>query len=196
MAPDFPDVFSIKSEFYGKKMHEFGMENAFIPSASKSWTLKEIPLRINQIIFDTWLVSNCLSLSDRVSMSSGVETRLPFLDVNLIELVINLRLRNPDHHLGQKHLLRTCLQNVLPQKVLQRPKSGFRPPVWEWISGVVNTYGHNLLDGELCKAGVIDTQKINLQLTRLKKIDWPHLFTLYKLVLLEEWYAGILKIND
>lgn len=196
MAPDFPDVFSIKSEFYGEKMHELGVDNVFIPSASESWSLKEIPLRINQIIFDTWLVSNCLSLGDRVSMSSGVETRLPFLDVNLIELVINLRLRNPDHRQGQKYLLRTCLKNILPQEVLQRPKSGFRPPVWEWISGVVNRFGHNLLDGQLYKAGIIDNKKISLQLNGLKKIDWPHLFTLYKLVLLEEWYAGIIKFNE
>lgn len=195
MAPDFPDIFSLKARIYGEAMSKIGVQNPFTPTAIKSYELRDIPLEINQIIFNTWLTSNCLSLSDRVSMASGVETRLPFLDVNLIELVVNLRLKSPDHHLGQKFLLRNALKGVLPPEVLKRPKSGFRPPVLEWISGVVGTYGDKLLSGELAAAGIINVTNIRTQLDKLDAIDWPHLFTLYKLVLLEEWVEGIFNVN-
>lgn len=193
MAPDFPDVFDVKSKIYGERMRGLPLQNPFIDDIDQGCELKDIPLKINQIIFDTWLTSNCLTLSDRVSMASGVETRLPFLDVNLIELVINLRIREPDHDLGQKFVLRNALQGLLPKEVLERPKSGFRPPVLEWISGVVKAYGESLIFGELAKAGIINVDEIKKLQRRVATLDWPHLFTLYKLTLLEQWYRGVLS---
>ncbi len=54
------------------------------------------------MLFDTWMISNAVALGDRVSMSVGVEARLPFLDVELIDRVMALRSQTPDHRLGQK----------------------------------------------------------------------------------------------
>jgi len=143
------------------------------------------------MLFDTWLVSNALSLGDKVSMGVGVETRLPFLDVRLIEQVMALRTKVPDHRLGQKAWLRAALKGVLPDEVLKRPKAGFQPPVWEWLSGVIKAYGSVLRNGVLVSEGIIDGARIEGAIRHFLSQGWPGLFFAYKLVLLECWYQWI-----
>jgi len=60
---------------------------------------------------------------DRTSMGHGVETRVPFLDLALVQLAmrlpIELKLRN-----GQdKWILRHAFADILPDYVRQRPKN-------------------------------------------------------------------------
>ena len=172
-------------------MGAVGAENAFRPTAIGARKHDQIPAAVIRMLFDTWLVSNCLSLGDRVSMAVGVESRLPFLDVRLIELVMALRARQPDHELGQKAWLRAALKGVLPDEVLARPKAGFQPPVWEWLSGVVATYGNVLRGGKLVEDRILDAAKVDAVLEDLPKQGWPGLFFAYKLVLLETWYQQV-----
>jgi asparagine synthase (glutamine-hydrolysing) len=143
------------------------------------------------MLFDTWLVSNCLSLGDRVSMGVGVETRMPFLDARLIELVMALRLKTPDHHLGQKAWLREALKGVVPDEVLKRPKAGFQPPVREWISGVVTRHIDILRSGQLVSEGVLDANKINFLCKSFHEQGWMQKYFTYKLILLEMWYQKV-----
>ena len=142
------------------------------------------------MLFETWLVSNCLSLGDRVSMAVGVETRMPFLDARLIGDVMALRARHPDHALGQKAWLRAALKGVVPDAVLARPKAGFQPPVREWLTGVVERYADVLREGELVRSGVLVPNRIEHVCTRLGN-TWPGLLLAYKLVLLETWYQRV-----
>lgn len=143
-APDFRDAFRIKPSLYGPAMQALGADNPFQPTDIGQRSYDEIPAAVIRMLFDTWLVSNCLSLGDRVSMAVGVESRLPFLDVRLIERVMALRAATPDHQLSQKAWLRTALKGVLPDEVLARPKAGFQPPVQAWLSGVLAAYGEVL----------------------------------------------------
>ncbi len=190
-APDFNDVWWIKDSVYGPAMHAIAADNPFRPTDIGPRVMEEIPAAVIRMLFDTWLVSNCLSLGDRVSMGVGVEARLPFLDVGLIELVMTLRSKQPDHTFGQKAWLRAALKDVLPDEVLMRPKAGFQPPVREWLLGVITRYGGNLCNGNLAKAGVLDEKKIDSNLQGLLKQGWPWLFFMYKLVLLEMWQREV-----
>jgi asparagine synthase (glutamine-hydrolysing) len=190
-APDFRDAFRVKPKVYGSAMKVLAAENPFRPTDIGLREYGKIPAAVIRMLFDTWMVSNCLSLGDRVSMGVGVETRLPFLDVRLIELVMALRAKNQDHSLGQKVWLRRALKGVLPDEVLVRPKAGFQPPVWEWLSGVVARYGDILREGKLVTDGILDKNKIECILTEMPRQGWPGLFFAYKLVLLELWYKQI-----
>jgi len=190
LTPDFSYAKSRLPAIYGPAMRELPRLNAYQQVNIGPRIKKQIPAAVMRLLFDTWLVSNCLSLGDRVSMGASVETRLPFLEPNLIDLVMALRCRTPDHHLGQKAWLRTALKGVLPDEVLARPKRGFQPPVWEWLSGVVERYGRSLMDGYLQQRGVIGPQTSG-ELLRCKSQSWDSLFTAYKFVLLETWTTDI-----
>lgn len=169
-------------------MRTLHADNAFRPTDIGPRGYDQIPAAVVRMLFDTWLASNCLALGDRVSMAVGVESRLPFLDTRLIELVMALRARHPDHELGQKAWLRAALKGVLPDEVLARPKAGFQPPVQEWASGVVAAYGDVLRGGQLVRDGILDGAKVDVALKKLPAQGWPGLFFAYKLVLLETWF--------
>jgi asparagine synthase (glutamine-hydrolysing) len=79
---------------------------------------------------------------ERNSMAHSVESRLPFLDYQLVEFAVNcppdLKLRDG----WSKWLLRSAMKGTLPEKVrLRKTKLGFDAPVAEWMrSGMLN--GH------------------------------------------------------
>jgi asparagine synthase (glutamine-hydrolysing) len=191
LLPDFSAARRSLPSIYGPAMRELPELNAYCPADIGPRDKEQIPAAVIHMLFDTWLVSNCLTLGDRVSMSSGVESRLPFLEPKLLELVMALRRTVPDHALGQKAWLRAALKGILPDDVLARPKRGFQPPTWEWLDGVVERYGNSLMDGRLRQQGVLGPQ-IPGDILRCKNQSWDNLFLAYKLVLLERWYQDIL----
>ena len=193
-VPDFNDAFRLKKDIYGAAMRNLDADNPFKPTDIGLRTREEIPAAVIRMLFDTWLTSNCLSLGDRVSMGVGVESRLPFLDANLIDNVMALRAMSPDHELGSKVWLRAALKGVLPDDVLTRRKAGFQPPLREWLSGVVTQYGDILRDGQLVKSAVLNHNKIDYILHELPKRGWSGLFFTYKLVLLEMWYQKVVAV--
>jgi asparagine synthase (glutamine-hydrolysing) len=191
LHPDFAEPFEMKAAVYCSAMQSLTNKSLFAPTAIGLRSKDKIPAAVIRMLFDTWLASNCLSLGDRVSMAVGVETRMPFLDAKLIELVMGLRAQQPDHELGQKAWLRAALKGVLPDEVLARPKAGFQPPLHEWLSGVVAKYGDSLRDGQLVRDGVLASNKLDYLLKQLSKKNWIGLFFTYKLVLLEQWYQKV-----
>jgi asparagine synthase (glutamine-hydrolysing) len=190
---DFNDARRIKATVYGPAMSPLSHLNPFRPTSIGPRSAGQIPAAVIRMLFDTWLASNCLTLGDRVSMSVGVEGRLPFLDVRLIECLMALRHHIPDHRLGQKAWLRAALKGILPDDVLTRPKAGFQPPVWEWLSGVVRKYGDTLRGGHLVESGLLDPTKVDYVLQQMIKQGWPGLFFAYKLLLLEMWHHEVVQ---
>jgi asparagine synthase (glutamine-hydrolysing) len=193
LAYDFGEAFEVKQHVYGAGMAMIPVDNPYLPTVHGALGREQIPAAVIKMLFETWLVSNCLSLGDRVSMGVSVETRMPFLDVKLIELVMAWRANNPDHSLGQKAWLRAALKGVVPDEVLIRPKSGFQPPVREWLSGVVNRYVHVLRDGQLVKEGILARAKLDDICQRIPQQSWIGMYFTYKLILLEMWYQKVVS---
>jgi len=187
LTPDFAYARNLLPAIYGPAMCDLPYLNAYQPVDIGTRTQEQIPAAVTRLLFDTWLIGNCLNLGDRVGMSIGVETRLPFLDYNFIELVMALRRRTPDHHLGQKAWLRAALKGILPDEALTRPKRGFQPPVQEWLGGVVRRYVNIMPDGELSRSGIIASSSETALYGDSDDFDWPRLFMSYKFVLLEMW---------
>lgn len=164
--------------------------NSYRPFQLQKITIKDLPIQICQILFDTWLASNCLALGERLSMVSSVELRLPLLDYKLIELVIGLRQTYPDHHLEEKSWFKSALKGILPNKVLNRKKQGFQPPTHEWMNAVIHEYGHWLDDGYLTNLGIFDKKHLNQMLETFTS-SGKYRFIIYKILVLETWYRKV-----
>jgi len=80
-----------------------------------------------------WLPNDLLVKLDRCLMAHGVEGRTPFLDVKVAPFAFGL----PDAMKVQKRLgkwlLRDWLAKNLPAANAWAKKTGFNPPVGEWI---------------------------------------------------------------
>ena len=188
LRPDFLEVLQYRQSLYTQDFtSQIPQNNPFQPFELSVSGSAEIPGVICELLFETWLVSNCLALGDRVSMSCGVETRLPFLDYQLIELVMGLRKASPDHTLGHKFWLREALADLLPETLLRRSKQGFEPPYRQWIHALLKKYQHWLEDGYLVQNKIISQSFLKFLFKRTDKIN-----LIYRLLVLETWLRQIL----
>lgn len=185
---DFRNAWSNRRSLYTHQfLEQIPLRNPFLPFTKQNADWSDAPIEMNQLLFDTWLVSNCLALGDRVSMASSLEVRLPLLDHKLIELVVGLRKDQPDHQLGHKFWLKQALRGILPDEVLNRPKRGFEPPYGEWIKALVENYGDRVIDGYLVKHGFFNGAAIE----KLFRNYRQHFSTVYRLIVLEIWYRSV-----
>lgn len=78
---------------------------------------------------------------DRNSMRFSVESRVPFLTLDIVEFLLSL----PEEYLispqGEtKHIFRSAMRGIVPDEVLdRRDKIGFATPEREWLLGMADT---------------------------------------------------------
>lgn len=72
-----------------------------------------------------WFMTNLLDRKDRMSMTSGLEVRVPFCDWRLVQYVWNIpwEMKNKDN--VSKSILREAMRGILPDDVLYRKKSPY-----------------------------------------------------------------------
>jgi asparagine synthase (glutamine-hydrolysing) len=75
-----------------------------------------------------------LRYEDRNSMAHSIESRVPFLDQELVEWVLKLPPETIIHRGWSRAILREGLKGVLPEKIrLRRWKVGFTTPEMRWL---------------------------------------------------------------
>ena len=81
-----------------------------------------------------YLPHDILAKMDRISMAHGLETRAPFLDVDLAEWALRAPEELKVSRRGSlKVLLRYAAQRLFGPEISQRRKQGFSIPVHQWI---------------------------------------------------------------
>ena len=96
----------------------------------------------------SWLPDDLLVKADKMTMASGIELRVPFLDHRLVEFASGLGDRFKLRGRTGKWLLREALRGKLPEAILKRPKRGFPVPFSPWLRGPL----HELLRDRLLSA--------------------------------------------
>lgn len=89
-------------------------------------------LAIEQRFF---LADHNLIYTDKMSMAAGVEVRVPFLDLDLIDFAARIPLEFKQRGLEGKWVLKKAMETYLPYEVIYRPKSGFGAPLRKWMRG-------------------------------------------------------------
>lgn len=90
--------------------------------------------------------------TDANSMHHGLEIRVPFLDLPLVNYVSALpgsAKRSPGS--PPKLLLRRACANVLPAEIANRPKTGFTLPIGSWMRGELR---------EQCEAAIAAVEQL------------------------------------
>lgn len=73
----------------------------------------------------TRFMPTLLDRKDRMSMAAGLEVRVPFADHRLLEYVWNVPWEMKNCGNQPKGLLRRAMQEIVPEFILQRPKSPY-----------------------------------------------------------------------
>jgi asparagine synthase (glutamine-hydrolysing) len=82
-----------------------------------------------------YLHDDILVKVDRASMMNSLEVRAPFLDKDLAAFVNRLPHGMKIKGLKRKYLLKKAVTNLVPEKIVNRPKKGFGIPLGGWFRG-------------------------------------------------------------
>src|SRR6185436_5956872 len=82
------------------------------------------------------LLPALLQVEDRVSMAHGIESRVPFLDHPLIEMVATIPADIKFKDGTMKRVLKRAVRSLVPTTISERKdKMGFPVPLHEWFAG-------------------------------------------------------------
>jgi len=81
--------------------------------------------------FNTFL-QGLLVVEDKLSMANSLESRVPFLDIDLVNYAIGIDPKIKFSQDNGKLLLKDAISSIVPKNVLNNPKVGFIPPVEHW----------------------------------------------------------------
>jgi asparagine synthase (glutamine-hydrolysing) len=80
-----------------------------------------------------FLSDHNLNYTDKMSMAVGVEARVPFLDLDLVDFAERIPSNFRQRGAVGKWVLKRAMEPYLPQDIIYRPKSGFMAPLRRWL---------------------------------------------------------------
>jgi len=136
----------------------------------------------------TYLVE-LLMKQDQMSMSTSIESRVPFLDHVLVEFAARLPHRLKLSGLTTKRILREAIRGLVPAEILTRKKMGFPVPFPGWVRGRWNTCAREvLLDRRSCQRGLINPSAVGRLLDEHRAGRAAGGDAIWALMNLELWY--------
>lgn len=119
---------------------------------------------LNRILyqdFKLYLEGDILAKTDRASMATSLETRVPFLNLDVLShlerVPVALKLRG----FTRKYILRKAVKDLLPDNIINRRKKGFSIPVAAWLNddlrGLATEY---LNEARVRREGIFDPSEV------------------------------------
>ncbi|MDP4171669.1 MAG: asparagine synthase (glutamine-hydrolyzing) [Bacillota bacterium] len=133
-------------------------------------------------------MSSLLHYEDRNSMAHSIESRVPFLDYQLVESVYAMPLEYKIQKGITKAVLRDALTGILPDKIRTRySKLGFVTPEDEWIRNNVDLFRSELQSACKALAGILQEEKVlqwfDANYMNFKRGD----FTVWRIICAGRW---------
>jgi len=111
--------------------------------------------------YKTFMVDDVLTKVDRASMSVSIEAREPLLDHKIIEFSASIPSSLKYKNGVGKYLLKKVLYKHIPKELIERPKSGFQIPLYEWLKSDLKEVLDFYLDSEkLAESGIYNVDEI------------------------------------
>lgn len=146
---------------------------------------------LNQMLFweqKFFLPDHNLNYTDKMSMAVGVEARVPFLDLELVEFAAQLPPNIKMQGTTTKYLLKKTMERYLPHEVIYRPKTGFGAPVRKWVSGAWQPHIRQVLSPERLEAqGIFDPEAVLRLLRDNQAGRTDGAYTVLSLLAVEAW---------
>lgn len=137
---------------------------------SDDFLLRQAPSFEEKIMLEdllSFLPNDILVKMDRASMASSFESRAPYLDHRVARIAwsmpINMKIKIVDSKRIGKWPLRKILEKYVPNKLIDRPKSGFAVPIGNWLKSDknLNDWANDLLDeNKIKKQGFLNHNEV------------------------------------
>ncbi|RTZ97685.1 MAG: asparagine synthase (glutamine-hydrolyzing) [Deltaproteobacteria bacterium] len=136
----------------------------------------------------SYLVDNILTKVDRMSMAVSLETRVPYLDPDVVELAFQV----PENLKADSSALKVLLKKVaarhVPHECVYRPKEGFSIPIKHWLNNEFKPLMDSLLSDVTIKSdGIFDPATIKRLKQEHRSGKENHSHILWALIVFHDW---------
>jgi len=140
-----------------------------------------------------FLADHNLLYTDKMSMAAGVEVRVPFLDLDLVNFAAGIPVRYKQRGSTGKWVLKKAMEDKLSKRIIYRKKTGFGAPLRKWVAGELREIiGDVLSDESLKRRGLFCPQRVRrlVELNYSGKRDAS--YTIFALLSIELWCRAFL----
>ncbi len=135
-----------------------------------------------------YLADDILVKVDRMSMATSLETRAPFLDVDVMELAFSMPQALKIRRGERKRILKRALKGLLPDAILTRRKEGFSIPMKNWLRRELQPLMRELLSpARLGARGLFEGREVARLIDEHVAGRANHAHTLFPLMVFERW---------
>ena len=143
-----------------------------------------------------FLADHNLTYTDKMSMAAGVEVRVPFLDLELVEFAACIPGELKQRGREGKWILKRAMEAYLPNEVIYRPKSGFGAPLRRWMRFDLRELLGDLLSVEsLRRRGLFEPAAVHNLIAANDEGRIDASYTLLSLLCIELWCRHFLDIT-
>ena len=137
----------------------------------------------------TYLPDNLLVYTDKMSMAVSLEARVPFLDLELMELAESISSDLKIKRLRQKRILKRAMERWVPANMINRKKIPFATPVDEWLRHDLEAEVRErlLAPGSACSTH-LDADSVRMMLDEHRSGRQDHKRALFSLLTFELWH--------
>lgn len=164
--------------------------------------LKNIPhenSEINKFLFweiKTFLVNHNLNYTDKLSMATGVEVRVPFLDLDLVEFSTKIPPTMKLKGKEVKYILKKTLEKYLPSEIIFRHKTGFGLPIRKLITFDFDDKIQDYLgESTVNRRGIFNASEISHLISENKKGKIDASYSILALMAIESWFRNFVDNN-
>ncbi len=183
------DTPALRAWIYGPRMLDSSLPDAF-ETLEENWPRQRDPVvAMAEYEWRHKMVNDLLWHEDRLSMAQGLEVRVPFVDTYLRNHAKQFDRQTLMPGGRPKGYLRSVLQNVLPNEILARPKSGFQVNAPEFFHRHLRCWENQFLSEDYTRtAGLFNPAFVRtvLRYPTQKRTRW-HYFMLYLILGTHLW---------
>ena len=135
-----------------------------------------------------FLADHNLVYTDKMSMAVGVEVRVPFLDLDLVDFAARIPTALKQRGRVGKWVLKKAMEPYLPHEAIYRPKSGFGAPLRHWLRDELRKWVGDMLSAEtLRRRGLFDPTAVAALVADNRAGCVDAAYTILGLVCIEVW---------
>jgi asparagine synthase (glutamine-hydrolysing) len=147
---------------------------------------------VNQMLYldlKTFLPCLNLTYTDKTSMASSMEVRVPLLDHELVELSARVPARLKLKGFTGKYILKRAAEAWLPREIVHRKKAGFSAPIRAWLVNELRPVVEDLLsESNIRRRGYFDYRSVRRLIEQNLAGREDNSLKVFQLLWLELWH--------
>jgi len=153
---------------------------------------------VNQMLYvdmKTFLPCLNLTYTDKTSMASSTEVRVPLLDHELVELAARIPAGLKLKGLTGKYILKQAAEAWLPREIVHRKKAGFSAPVRAWLVRDLRDFVEDLLsESNIRSRGYFEYAHVRRLIDDNLSGREDNSLKVFQLLTLELWHRAFIDV--